>query len=154
MRVNTSMRMPQIVMSALSRSVICPQTWVLGAGGQTGRSVVRYLISKHRPMMCLDDQPDAITQLGIDFPVLQGYCYSTSAWMERPHQWSQVREMIVSPGIAPAHPLIRWAVSQGIRVRGDIDVFFEEVDAPVIAVTGTNGKSTVTTLTKQAVSTW
>ena len=55
-------------------------------------------------------------------------------------------EMIVSPGVALDHPLIERAREQGCRVRGDIDLFMEAAQAPVVGITGSNGKSTVTSI--------
>jgi len=59
---------------------------------------------------------------------------------------AQYQELIVSPGIAIAEPAIAFAISQGSRVRGDVDIFAEYVTKPIVAITGSNGKSTVTTL--------
>jgi len=55
-------------------------------------------------------------------------------------------EMILSPGIALDHPLVERARGQGCRVRGDIDLFIEAAQAPVVGITGSNGKSTVTSI--------
>ncbi|MEL0203754.1 MAG: UDP-N-acetylmuramoyl-L-alanine--D-glutamate ligase, partial [Halieaceae bacterium] len=55
-------------------------------------------------------------------------------------------EMIVSPGVPMDHPLVVRASEQGCRVRGDIDLFVEAAKAPVVGITGSNGKSTVTSL--------
>jgi UDP-N-acetylmuramoylalanine--D-glutamate ligase len=54
--------------------------------------------------------------------------------------------MIVSPGVALDHPLVERARGQGCRVRGDIDLFIEAAQAPVVGITGSNGKSTVTSI--------
>jgi len=68
---------------------------------------------------------------------------------------SEYDELIVSPGIAIAEPAIQQAAKSGTRIRGDVDLFAEYVNRnnqdethykPVIAITGSNGKSTVTTL--------
>ena len=53
---------------------------------------------------------------------------------------------ILSPGIAPKSPLGRQVLRSGLPVLSDIDLFFATVREPVFAVTGTNGKSTVTSL--------
>ena len=55
-------------------------------------------------------------------------------------------EIIISPGIAKNHPAIDFAVSQGVALIGDVDLFCREVTKPIIAITGSNAKSTVTTL--------
>lgn len=61
---------------------------------------------------------------------------------------AQYQEIILSPGVALAEPAIQFAISQGSKVRGDIDLFAEynseERHKPLIAITGSNGKSTVT----------
>ena len=60
--------------------------------------------------------------------------------------------MIVSPGVALDHPLVVRARDRGCRVRGDIDLFLEAADAPVVGITGSNGKSTVTSLLAEMVA--
>jgi len=54
--------------------------------------------------------------------------------------------IIVSPGVSIKHPFIQKAIAEGKEVFGDVDLFCRLVDAPIIAITGSNGKSTVTTL--------
>lgn len=61
--------------------------------------------------------------------------------------WLLTSDLIVaSPGIALAHPLLSEAANAGIEIVGDIELFCREAQAPVVAITGSNGKSTVTTL--------
>jgi UDP-N-acetylmuramoylalanine--D-glutamate ligase len=60
--------------------------------------------------------------------------------------YSGVAQVIVSPGVDMHDPLVRPARERGIRLSSDIDLFCEAATAPVIAITGTNGKSTVTAL--------
>ena len=54
--------------------------------------------------------------------------------------------VVASPGIALREPLIVEALARGIEVVGDVELFAREAKAPVVGITGTNGKSTVTTL--------
>ena len=54
--------------------------------------------------------------------------------------------IIASPGIALAHPALSEAADAGIEIVGDIELFCREAQAPIVAITGSNGKSTVTTL--------
>lgn len=54
--------------------------------------------------------------------------------------------IIVSPGVALATPELQQALAAGIEVIGDIELFVRECTAPIVAITGSNGKSTVTTL--------
>lgn len=61
--------------------------------------------------------------------------------------WLMAADLIVaSPGISLAHPLLAEAADAGIEIVGDVELFCREVTAPVVAITGSNGKSTVTTL--------
>lgn len=54
--------------------------------------------------------------------------------------------LIVSPGVSIQHPYIQSAIEQEKEILGDVDLFCRLTDAPIIAITGSNGKSTVTTL--------
>ena len=54
--------------------------------------------------------------------------------------------IVVSPGLSLREPAIRAALAAGVDVVGDIELFARHARAPVLAITGTNGKSTVTTL--------
>ncbi|MXP59980.1 MULTISPECIES: UDP-N-acetylmuramoyl-L-alanine--D-glutamate ligase [Pantoea] len=61
--------------------------------------------------------------------------------------WLLASDLIVaSPGIALAHPALSEAADAGIEIVGDIELFCREAQAPIVAITGSNGKSTVTTL--------
>lgn len=61
--------------------------------------------------------------------------------------WLQNADLIVaSPGMALAHPSLMTAADAGVEIVGDIELFCREAQAPIVAITGSNGKSTVTTL--------
>ncbi|MEQ4532042.1 MAG: UDP-N-acetylmuramoyl-L-alanine--D-glutamate ligase [Mixta sp.] len=61
--------------------------------------------------------------------------------------WLLAADLIVaSPGMALAHPLLMEAAEAGIEIVGDIELFCREAQAPIVAITGSNGKSTVTSL--------
>lgn len=61
--------------------------------------------------------------------------------------WLQNADLIVaSPGMALAHPSLMAAADAGVEIVGDIELFCREAQAPIVAITGSNGKSTVTTL--------
>ena len=54
--------------------------------------------------------------------------------------------VVASPGVSLKEPFFREAAARGLEIVGDIELFARVVDAPVVGITGTNGKSTVTTL--------
>lgn len=54
--------------------------------------------------------------------------------------------IIVSPGLDLSHPAIRFAAAQGTQLIGDVELFALVNQKPVLGITGSNGKSTVTTL--------
>jgi UDP-N-acetylmuramoylalanine--D-glutamate ligase len=70
--------------------------------------------------------------------------------------WTHVAALVLSPGVPLTHPAPHWSVrfaqSAGVEVIGDVELFFRErrartPESPVVAITGTNGKSTTTALT-------
>jgi UDP-N-acetylmuramoylalanine--D-glutamate ligase len=54
--------------------------------------------------------------------------------------------VIASPGVSLREPFMMSAAIRGVPIIGDIELFAREAQAPIAAITGTNGKSTVTTL--------
>lgn len=62
-------------------------------------------------------------------------------------EWLLDADLIVaSPGIALASPALSVAAEAGVEIVGDIELFCREAQTPIVAITGSNGKSTVTTL--------
>lgn len=62
-------------------------------------------------------------------------------------EWLLAADLIIaSPGIALATPALMAAADAGVEIIGDIELFCREAQAPIVAITGSNGKSTVTAL--------
>lgn len=59
--------------------------------------------------------------------------------------------IVISPGISIFHPLLIKALKLGIEIVGDIELFCRETKKPIIAITGSNGKTTVTTMLKKII---
>ena len=58
----------------------------------------------------------------------------------------RAERIVLSPGVAIDHPAVRDAAAHGVDVLGEVELFASAVNAPVAAITGSNGKSTVTAL--------
>ena len=111
--------------------------------GATGISCARHLARKGVPFVVVDtrENPAGLDQFKVEFPDIDVHCGELDAGY-----LAQASELIVSPGVAISHPAIQAAIAQGVHVCGDIDLFCREITAPVIAITGSNAKSSVTTL--------
>jgi UDP-N-acetylmuramoylalanine--D-glutamate ligase len=59
---------------------------------------------------------------------------------------------VLSPGIDPAVPLVRNVVNKNIPLIGELELAFQECTCPVVAITGTNGKTTTTELTEKILT--
>jgi len=65
---------------------------------------------------------------------------------EAEERLADVEQVVLSPGIPAHHSLVRAALAQGVRIRSELALAADHVHGRVLAITGTNGKSTVTTL--------
>jgi UDP-N-acetylmuramoylalanine--D-glutamate ligase len=63
-----------------------------------------------------------------------------------PIEWNQVDCLVVSPGISPSHPVYRGARESGVIIMGEAELALPHFQKPLVAVTGTNGKTTVALL--------
>lgn len=117
-------------------------TLIVGLG-KTGLSIARYLSANDVLFAVMDTraEPPSADVLRAEFPDVERYFGGLSAEV-----MCSAQRMITSPGIALATPEIEKARSLGIEVIGDIELFAREAKAPIVAITGSNGKTTVTTL--------
>lgn len=60
--------------------------------------------------------------------------------------------LVPSPGVPPAHPILVEADRRGIPMWGEVELAFRSCRCPVVAVTGTNGKTTVATLIRDMLA--
>ncbi len=111
--------------------------------GVTGLSVARYLAGRDLPFAVCDTRtnPPGLDKLKRFAPMADLYLGELDAQL-----LSSADELIVNPGIPLSTPAIQTAIQAGVKVVGDIELFARAVDAPIVAITGSNAKSTVTTL--------
>lgn len=124
-------------------------TIVIGLG-KTGLSCARYLAAEGRRFALADtrDNPPAIDEVRAEFAGIDIRLGALDAAF-----LASASEIVLSPGVAKSHPAIEHAVAQGVRLLGDIDLFCRAVSAPIVAITGSNAKSTVTTLVGEMAKT-
>jgi len=115
---------------------------VLGLG-RTGVSCARYLRRKGLEVRVADtrSEPPGAATLREQVPDAE---LRTGAF--RDDLLDGVAQVVISPGLSLREPVAVEARLRGLPVAGDIELFAREAQAPVAAVTGTNGKSTVTAL--------
>ncbi|RMH61997.1 MAG: UDP-N-acetylmuramoyl-L-alanine--D-glutamate ligase, partial [Zetaproteobacteria bacterium] len=109
--------------------------------GRTGQSVVRFLRARNIECIGFDEAPRTVA----DVPLVVGPLEAAD--------FGDCRRLIVSPGIDWRHPALERARRQGIAVGGDLDVFSAHYQGEILAVTGTNGKTTTVTLIQTMLDT-
>jgi len=104
--------------------------------------MARFLHSIGRSVVATDmdasktDAAEQLNMLGIQ----------TQIGFHDPHTFNHAAVLVPSPGIPATNTYIRAALNSGVKLSSELDIFFEFNDRPVIAITGTNGKTTTTTL--------
>lgn len=111
--------------------------------GLTGLSCARYFAAKHLPFRVVDsrEMPPMAEQFAQEFPQVEILCGTFYSGL-----FTKDDLLVVSPGMSLKEPAIAEALAAGAGLSSDIQIFVEVVTQPIIAITGSNGKSTVTTL--------
>jgi len=135
------MAVPAIVMTETFDKAC--RTLVIGLG-ETGLSVARYLSSQGVPVAIVDsrEQPPGLERSRAELPA------DVALFLGGFHKdaFERAEQIVISPGVSMNEPEIAAARARQVPVIGDIELFAQAARAPVIAVTGSNGKSTVVTL--------
>lgn len=117
-------------------------TLIVGLG-ETGLSCARFFERAGEPFEVADNRtdPPGLAAFRARWPDTR---ISLGPFDAR--RFARARRIVVSPGVSPHDPAVASATAAGVECIGDIELFARAADAPVIAVTGSNGKSTVTTM--------
>lgn len=115
------------------------QQVVVAGLGLTGQACLRFLLRQGVNVKAWDSRdtarlPDDITVELTRSDVPDNY-------------FDNVSELVVSPGLSLAHPIVARAKAADVTVIGDVELFARYNKAPLVAVTGSNGKTTVALLT-------
>ncbi len=111
--------------------------------GKSGMSVVRFLAQQGVSFAVADtrENPPELATLSRDYPQVEVRCGELDVDF-----LCRADELYVSPGLALATPALQAAAARGVKLSGDIDLFARNAKAPIVAISGSNAKSTVTTL--------
>ncbi|WP_431483578.1 UDP-N-acetylmuramoyl-L-alanine--D-glutamate ligase [Pseudomonas solani] len=111
--------------------------------GKSGMSLVRFLARQGVRFAVADtrENPPELATLRAQYPGVEVRCGELDVDF-----LSRASELYVSPGLALATPALQEAVKRGVKLSGDIELFARYAKAPIVAISGSNAKSTVTTL--------
>ncbi len=111
--------------------------------GKSGMSLVRFLARRGVAFAVADtrENPPELATLRRDYPHVEVRCGELDVDF-----LCRANELYVSPGLALATPALQQAAARGVKLSGDIELFARNAQAPIVAISGSNAKSTVTTL--------
>lgn len=117
--------------------------YLIAGLGMTGYSIACYLRRRNLPFVVFDTRQEVagLADFNSEFPGVDVFLSEFP-----PSLYPQLTAVIASPGVALDEPFLQEIYRLNIPVYGDIECLAQEIKVPVIAITGTNGKSTVTTL--------
>ena len=117
-------------------------TLVVGLG-LTGLTCARFLAARGEAFAVADSRanPPGLDELRREFPQVEVYLGEFDRDL-----FGRAARLLLSPGVAPQEHAVLEAQQAGVEVLGDIELFARHAAAPVVAITGSNGKSTVTAL--------
>ena len=126
----------------MNQAVAQTKALILGLG-KTGLSCARYLQEQGMDFDFADTrkQPALLATVKEQFPNSNVLLGDFSEKL-----LENVQMLVLSPGIDPRNAMVRSAYECGLDVVGDVELFARECMQPVVAITGSNGKSTVTEL--------
>ncbi|HKY91140.1 MAG TPA: UDP-N-acetylmuramoyl-L-alanine--D-glutamate ligase [Nevskiaceae bacterium] len=120
-----------------------PRILVVGLGA-SGVSALRYLARRGASLVVTDSRaaPSGVDGFRTQFPKAE---FRLGAF-DAPRPLGQFEMAVVSPGVSLDEPFVRELAEAGVPIVGDVELFARAAKAPVVGITGSNGKSTVTTL--------
>ncbi len=129
-------------MVQLKRPEVAAKTLIVGLGA-TGLSCARYLAAQGVQIAVADSRtaPPGLAVLNAEHPDIAVFLGPFEDGV-----FDTAQCLVVSPGVPLATPQIDAARRRGVPVIGDIELFVRDARAPIVAITGSNGKSTVTEL--------
>lgn len=126
---------------------MCQNYLIVGAG-RSGIAAAKLLFSENKSVTVYDSNSGLDTEtvkekIGCDVPFILGEGYKNNL--------DDFTECVVSPGVALDTPIMLAVKEKGIEIIGEIELAFRRDKGQVLAITGTNGKTTTTALTYEIV---
>src|SRR5919106_4860985 len=116
---------------------------VLGLA-RTGIECARFLVNRGADVLISDHRPQ--TEFTREIESLGGLRVRYLLGGEEPGWLDGVDYMVPSPGVPPENRLLQEASRRGCKILSEIELAYDFLPVPLVAITGTNGKSTTTTL--------
>ena len=112
--------------------------------GSSGQAVVEHLLRQGVSVLATDLHEDP--QFAAGLKRLQDLGAELHLGPHRPRDFMEVDQIIVSPGVPLDLEPLRRADADGIEIIGELEWAWRQTQVPVVAITGTNGKTTTTSL--------
>ncbi len=125
---------------------------VLGLGIRTGVSLVRYLCSQGASVHVYDRREEGALQN--ELAALHGCSFQLEAGSDAPQGLTGTDLILLSPGIQIDSPFLEDPRKKGVPIWSEIELAGRLIKAPILAITGTNGKSTTTSLLAHILESW
>lgn len=121
--------------------IAADKKYVVVGLGLTGVSCVRHLTLHNRHVVVVDSRvnPPGLLDFQTEFPSVVVHCGGFDADII-----NSANVLVMSPGVALSTPAIQNAVKAGVKITSDIELFLAQFEGKVVAITGSNAKSTVT----------
>jgi UDP-N-acetylmuramoylalanine--D-glutamate ligase len=110
--------------------------------GTSGMSMAKFLHARGKDVVVTDIDPSRTDRA----KELNALGIKTEIGFHNPKTFNQAAVLVPSPGIPLTLECIKTAAAKGVPISGELDIFSRYNDLPIIAITGTNGKTTTTTL--------
>src|ERR1017187_7847685 len=115
---------------------------ILGAG-KSGLAVARLLKTRRAKIFLsekgkqnkFEDAAKELQEIGVEYE-----------FGDNTPRVLDVDYVVLSPGVPIDAPIVKLAREQQIKILSEIEIAFDQCEAPIVAITGTNGKTTTTTL--------
>lgn len=117
--------------------------YVIAGLGKTGLACARFFARIDKPFIMMDNraEPPSLSIFQQEFPNVPLYLNEFPLEIVL-----SARQIILSPGLSIDAPVWQTALEHNISIIGDIELFASYAKAPIVGITGSNAKSTVTTL--------